>query len=110
MALTRESIAAMANKPRRVEAVEVPGMGDVVHVRVMTAGERIKMLDSIPEDAPAGESNLHMVAATLCDESGNRVLSESESDLELIKSMPADVVQRIVDKASALNGFSRGNL
>ena len=104
--LTRQSFLA-AFAVGRVEAVSEPGV-EGAFVRVLTLAELepvIKRQSALPEGSL--KSAAILVAATLCD--GNRQALfdvNSDVDLEVIASLPYNVVRSLSEQAARVNGLT----
>lgn len=102
--LTREAILAVQD--RKVEAIEVPEWGGTVHMRSASIREWQRAVDAarLPDDKLDGVKYASAVLAEcLCDEAGNKLFTLA--DLEVIEGKSRIVVQRLFDKALALNGL-----
>ncbi len=95
--ITRENFFAL--KPE-VREVHVPALGESVHVKQMTAGERdrfeVEQLKSAEKDFRA-----RLAAATVCDADG--VLLFNEGDVAKLSAVPAHALDSIAKAAVELN-------
>lgn len=95
----------------KVEKVDL-GNGDYVYVKQMTGRERDRFEASIVRQVRKGsrieyehdlcDFRAKLAVWTICDEQGNLLLSQEEY-AQLSESMPAAVLERIVEVAQAIN-------
>ena len=90
-----------------IEEVEVPEWGGWVYIRSLSARERDLFEGSI--GAVAGKQNLanlraRLVVLCLCDEDGNRILEDDQS--EFLGAKNAQVINRLFEKARRLSGMT----
>lgn len=106
MILNRDAILAAADLPR--ELVEVPSWNGSVYVKTMTAGEREAFeAAALASDGKlsAGTIRARLAAATVVDETGQRLFSDA--DVETLNRKGAPALIRIFDVAQRLNGLGR---
>lgn len=87
-----------------VKTVEVPEWGGEVCVRGLTARERDHFEASIGTSANLENLRARLVVLTLCDESGERLLKDSDA-IELGKKN-AQVVDRLFEIARKMSGMT----
>ena len=100
----REQLLKFLNKPREVQAVPVPGFGEV-HVRMLNCGERAKLLAAVQSDPlpDAITQSLIMLSYALSDEGGNPLFDAG--DVDGVGQFDAEIVERAVEDFSSLNKF-----
>lgn len=84
--------------------VPVEAFGTTVYVKRLSVGEWAALerrLLALDKDAGSTEVAMHMVAATMCDESGERIFSDTE--LDKLADLPREDVLRVNAKAEELN-------
>lgn len=97
--LTKELFAAFTDTPT---AVEVPEWNATVYLKPMSGLDRLTWLKGIAEHEDDGQLNMHhLLVRCLCDEHGNRLLSDE--DVAIVGSKSATVLQRLCDIALAIN-------
>lgn len=107
MNLTRDQI--LAARPMRCEEIDIPELGGIVRVRMMSAGDRERyesgLIDDTAGDARrrirVGELAARLVVFSVVDAEGRLVFSEQ--DIPQVAALDADVVRRIADVATRLN-------
>jgi hypothetical protein len=82
-------------------AVDVPDWDQKVYVRSLTARESI---DAESRGKTNAESAMRMVLRALVDENGERLLSDSEDDWNLLLDQPVGVLMPLALEAAKLNG------
>lgn len=90
-----------------VEPVDVPEWTTTVHLRVMSAAERIAWASA--KDAGEASSVMPMarlLARCLSDEAGNRIFDDSDGDAAAIAAKDGTVVDRLGQRALRMNGLS----
>lgn len=95
----RDAIIAAGDLP--VAAVECPEWGGTVHVRMMTAGERMAFFDIASAKQSEMQAQARLCAFTLCDADGTRMFGNDDGPLLAAKS--AVVVGRVAQAAWDLN-------
>ncbi len=117
MPMTREEFFATENLAPKTEPVPVPELAPgkpleqaYVLVRQVTAGEKQQWEESLP-DAPKGSLRTpnfreHAVVYFTVDENGKQIFTPS--DVMRLSRLPngAQAIERICDKAMALNGVT----
>jgi hypothetical protein len=107
MALTREEILN-TKTTTGTRTVAIPEWGGTFYVRVMSARERDRFETEHLRLKEAGHETenfrARLCVTCLCDESGARVFQDA--DANAIGDQSADILQRVFDVASPLNGFS----
>lgn len=90
----------------KFEDVDVPAWGGIVRVRTMTGLERDQFRSAIAnhgETLPVGKFSAALLAATLVDESGNRLFSID--DVESLQAKSAKALDGPAAVAMRLNGL-----
>lgn len=103
MSLTKEQI--LAQRPRAVEAVDVPEWNGTVHVRKLTIAEQIAMeaeFEPLDENDITGLTAVRL-AFYLCEETGAPLLTIAESLAAVRGHMEAPAVDRILKAGAILN-------
>lgn len=101
LALTREQFLAPAAP--RLDSVDVPELGGVVHLRALTAGER-DAFEAEHVRRKERDFRARLVAATACDADGVRLFTPA--DVPALSDLPATTLDPIVKAAVKLNGLS----
>lgn len=110
--LTGEQIRdAARNAKIEREPLIVPELGGRIWVRGMSGKERDKFEEGlrIRKGKKAGQSDLRNYRAqhasrVIVSEAGERLLNDSEVDIELLGRLPAGVLDRIIAKCTELSG------
>lgn len=100
MGLTREQILTACK--RQVVTVDVPALGGPVHLRALTGAEAAAVHRGVTEPSKRTEA---MVAVTLCDEAGARILTIA--DAEELFDKPVGVLNGLVGKALEVNRMTQ---
>jgi hypothetical protein len=105
--LTKEQI--LAAQSWKVETLHIPGLG-VVGIRALTGAElgkyqarRISIVGNEQHYNLEGAA-VELVTMCLCDLDGNRLFTDRETNE--VGKLPADIIRRIADAATDLNGLS----
>lgn len=106
----RDAIMKLAERPARVELVEIPAWGKSVYVREVSAGERdhIEALKQLATTRPAAIRSgvrAQFCAYFLSDAEGRRLFQNSASDLGVLDAMPHPGLDQVFDAGIALNEF-----
>lgn len=101
MALNKAAI--LAANDFKLEKVPVPEWGDDVYVKTITGLDRDRFEDGYAEQKMKNFRTRFLVL-TLCDDKGERLFADSETD-ELGKKSSL-VINRLFDKAWSLNAFT----
>ncbi len=97
-----------------LEPVEVPEWGGRVYMRSISARERGQIEAAAAQfqkgknDSYVRTFSMRLVALSLCDEKGNRLLEENE--FELLAQRNAAVIGRLSKVALRLSGFSKEDM
>jgi hypothetical protein len=102
---------------KEVVEVDIPELKGCAFVRNFTAGTRLKIEENFIQVQPDGKAapnaekffqyRFAVLQASLCDADGE-LLASDEEDLEEVKKLPAEILDRIVEAAQELNGLSGG--
>jgi hypothetical protein len=112
MALSRDEILSADDRPRRL--VSVPEWGGEVWVATMTGTARDAWEQSLlTRRHGKAEPNMEnmrarLVAATVVDEAGQRLFSDS--DIDALGRKSAAALERVCKVAQALNGIGEAEL
>lgn len=96
------------------ESVEVPEWGGTVYIRTMTAGHfdayQIRAMESRGVDDALNpqairDARVILISYTLCDASGD-LLFDDEEGIEILRQKDGLVIDRLSEKAMAINGLS----
>lgn len=109
--LTRDDI--LNADDLRIEVVQVPEWGGVVHIRTLTGLQREKYVESIRRVTGSGrkqsveiilqQSGAKLAAQTICDERGNLLFKET--DIPKLSAKSSRALQRVIDASARLNGL-----
>lgn len=95
-----------------VKAVEVPEWGGSVYIRSITVAEREAWEDRVIKLRKAGESiaglRAELVARTLSDSEGNRLLKDS--DVAALSAKNSQVVDRLFEESLKFNGLTESDV
>lgn len=105
MALNKAKI--LAANDTKLEKVAVPEWGDDVYIKTLSGTERDQFEDAYSSEKMKNFRSRFLVL-TLCDESGVRLFTDTEIDL--IGSKRADIINRLFDRAWALNAFREADV
>lgn len=105
MALNKAKI--LAANDTKLEKVAVPEWGDDVYIKTLSGTERDQFEDAYSSEKMKNFRSRFLVL-TLCDDSGTRLFSDTEIDL--IGSKRADIINRLFDRAWALNAFREADV
>ena len=110
-ALTRDDI--LNAEDIRIEVVQVPEWGGIVHIRTLTGLQREKYVESIRKVTGHGKkqsveivlqkSGAKLAAQTICDEKGKLLFSEA--DIPALANKSSKALQRVIDASARLNGL-----
>ena len=110
--LTREQILTADDLPR--ELVKVPEWGGEVWVRTLTGRERDTFESemilyrpkaaAVPNAEALNQTRARLCARAMCDEHGNRLLSDS--DVEVLGTKSAAALDRVYEVAARLSKIS----
>jgi hypothetical protein len=110
-ALTRDDI--LNADDLRIEVVQVPEWGGIVHIRTLTGLQREKYVESIRRVTGTGkkqsveivlqQSGAKLAAQTICDEKGKLLFSEQ--DIPRLAAKSSRALQRVIDASARLNGI-----
>lgn len=99
---------------RVIEPVDVPEWGLRVYVKSLSAREKEKYVDSIrvtkgkgrnaTQEVVLEESSAKLVVMCACDKNGKKLFNMSH--VKMLADKSGKAMQRLVDKASELNGLS----
>ena len=113
-------IREMILKPQGITEVKIEELENPVYIRRMIAAERaafvkfaIKFEDNEVkvEYSNLFENMARLVSITLCDETGNRIFSDSDEDIrELLEKCDAMILERLYNEAAKLNGLSEDSI
>jgi len=105
MEATRQSFLDFAKGVVRKQEVEIAGYGKVF-IRVLKARDRDNYEGAIAGGDKFNFDNFRskLVALCFCDAQGNRFFSDSE--VNLLGELPADLVNQLFTVAQELNGFT----
>lgn len=114
--LSRDAILQANDLPR--EKVHVPEWGGYVFVRALTGRERDTFETESVRYQPKGQSEpnfdalqqtrARLCARAMCDEQGNRLLSDA--DVEALGTKSAAALDRVYEVAARLSGISAKDL
>lgn len=109
MALLTKATILAANDLRK-ELVAVPEWGGEVYVRTMTGTERDIFETELLTATKGTSSNIRakLLARCLCDENGERLLSDK--DIAELGKKSASALDRCFAVAQRLNGFSKDDV
>lgn len=110
--LTRDQIIEAARNAKiERERLTIPELGGDIFVRGMSGKERDKFEEGlrIRKGKRSGQSDLRNFRALLAvrvivDEAGERLLNDSEADVDMIGKLGAGVLDRILAKCTELSG------
>lgn len=104
MILSRDQILSAPDLDR--EEFAVPEWGGSIFIRVLSLAERYEFERrfSDPNGKPV-DAVVLLVALCVCDEHGRALFTAA--DVEVLKSKNADVILRISQAASRLNGLTK---
>lgn len=97
MGLTREQILRI--KPRLVE-IDVPEWGGTVHVRLMSAGAREKMLRTYETTVKEYKVQAELLVNTLCDSSGTPLFTLD--DIDSLNAQDCVTIEKVCAKVSEI--------
>jgi hypothetical protein len=104
--ISREDFKNLSARPREYKSLEIPNLG-TVQIRKMTAGEKatyeLSLYNNEGKKTPKTLRAFRqlLTIATVCNEEGQPIFTETDS--ELIGSLPFDTVEAIADKALEVN-------
>lgn len=112
-ALGREDLLALALKPKKIQPVEIPGVG-CCHIRVLSGFERDAWESGNHEwDEKSNRSRAtfrnaraRLLVLCLCDAQGNR-LFDKEGYADHLGRMDNTILDKLYDEATALNKLTR---
>jgi hypothetical protein len=111
MTLTREMIAAVQDRKRRL--VEIPEWSGPVYVQEMTAAQadRLSELNFVEDESGSGKMKFRwdgysarLAVFTVCDDQGAPLFTEA--DMPMLAAKSAAALARIVAAARELNGLT----
>ncbi len=102
MGLTR---ADLLKDSRPIVSLDVPALGGMVHLRQLSGAEVTRVYEG---ERPHAAIAADIVALSLCDESGMRLMTEPDDGRAFYAAHPLAVLQPIVDKAMEINGMTKG--
>lgn len=102
MPLDRKSI--LSANDVRLEKVAVPEWGGDVYLRVISGTDRDHFEESYA-DQKMKSFRIRFLVLTLCDESGERIFKDDES--ELLGKKSSVVINRLFEAAWKLNAFTQ---
>jgi len=105
MALNKAKI--LAANDTKLEKVPVPEWGDDVYIKTLSGTERDQFEDAYSSEKMKNFRSRFLVL-TLCDEHGTRLFTDAEVDQ--IGSKRADIINRLFDRAWALNAFREADV
>jgi len=105
MALNKAKI--LAANDTKLEKVPVPEWGDDVYIKTLSGTERDQFEDAYSSEKMKNFRSRFLVL-TLCDEHGARLFTDAEVDQ--IGSKRADIINRLFDRAWALNAFREADV
>jgi hypothetical protein len=118
--ITRENF--LSRKPRKIEKVEIEELNDHVFVRSLSGAERDawedanlvrergtgKRRNEVRFDVRVQNSKAHLITISLCDESGNRLLTDD--DVQAVGDQPSTIVNKIADVCMRISGITQEDL
>lgn len=100
--------AFLARAKRKVEAIDVPDLGERAYVRTITVGERNKWADIRYRALVDGlnvalmaESRVYLVSVSLCDGDGEPLFNEEEA-----AALDPHTVDFVANEAERVNGLT----
>jgi hypothetical protein len=98
---------------QKIEAVEMPEWGGVVHVRSLNGSERDSYeagmvrfgADGKPKEVRLQNMRAKLCALTICDETGKRLFSDD--DMDALSQKNASALQKIFGVAQRLSGLTK---
>lgn len=102
MGLTAAEI--LGAKDRKIQPVEVPEWGGVVHVRSLSTAEAFALEQAMRPLEDRGEIAACQLAAFLCDEAGVQLFADFRAAMPVLEKLPA-VIKRVVTAGMVLNGM-----
>jgi hypothetical protein len=107
MVLTRSSILSADDAVSSMELIEIPEWGGAAFVRVMTGAQRDR-LEAFHAKDPGNNFRARVVAATLCDASGNLLFGEA--DVPALGAKSAAVLDRCSEVAIRVNKIGKRDI
>lgn len=103
MEVVADKAALLAAKPMTRE-IHVESWGCTVMIKPLSAKERIAVQQLAAENDEYG--NEKMVAMSLCDANGVRILGDTDDDADVIVDKPAIGTEQIIAEIQKLNSVS----
>lgn len=102
--LSRDAILTV-NDLKISDPIEVPEWGGVVHVRGMTAAEKVSLYEPLrTDDKDAGKVFIAaLLVRTICDETGARLFGDD--DTVLLNSKSSAAIERLFVEAQRINAL-----
>ncbi len=104
--LTKDQIANVDD--RDILTVEVKEWGGSVGIKVVSGADRDAYLSKIQgkKEWEISELQAFLLSKCLCDDSGNRLFTDSQEDLTLLKSKSGVVMMSLWEAAMEHNGMT----
>jgi hypothetical protein len=107
MVLNRAAILSADDAASSLELVEIPEWNGAAFVRVMTGTQRDR-LEALHSKNPGDNFRARIVAATLCDASGNLLFSEA--DVPALGAKSSAVLDRLSEVAIRVNKIGKRDI